>query len=135
LLTTFPDIHGLLNFVGQPVEMLAQSVEHRAFGLVGGEIADQRGLGGTLSKFFDGRPKFFHDDSGGFFSGDASHAFMCDAVSVCRAFRKAASRAAPGGSDLASSRNRFASASSRSSSDRDCLKRRRCVVMRVSLSG
>jgi hypothetical protein len=56
---------------------------------------------------------------GGCNPGDASHSLMCEPVSACRAFRIRSSRAAPGGSCEASSRRRFASWVSRTSSGVD----------------
>ncbi len=61
-------------------------------------------------------------------SGDESHSLMCEPVSACRALRRRDSRAAPGGSDLACARRRFASSARRTSRDRVCLKRRRSMT-------
>lgn len=61
-------------------------------------------------------------------SGDRSHSLKREPVSACRAFRKIASRAAPGGSNLAASRRRFAASAKRDSRTSACLKRRRSVM-------
>ena|SRR6185312_11126229 len=61
--------------------------------------------------------------------GDRSHSLMCAPVSACRALRIMCSRSAPGGSDLAVSRNCFASSARRSSRGWACLKRRRCMSL------
>jgi hypothetical protein len=62
---------------------------------------------------------------GGCRPGDSSQSLICAPVSHCRARRKSSSRTAPGGSNLASSRRRFASSARRISRDWICLKPRR----------
>lgn len=69
---------------------------------------------------------------GGFRPGDLSHSLMWAPVSACRALRIRRSRSKPGGSVLASSRRRIASAASRSSNKSVCVKRRRFCI-RLSL--
>jgi hypothetical protein len=66
-------------------------------------------------------------------TGERSHSLMCEPVSAWRAFRKACSRAMPGGSSLASSRRRLASAARRSSSWSIRVKRRRCCCIGCSI--
>jgi hypothetical protein len=61
--------------------------------------------------------------------GARNHWLACAALSACCAFRNKASRAAPGRSSLASSRQRLASAIRRFSSDLNFLSRRGCVCM------
>jgi hypothetical protein len=46
-------LHGLLNFIGQPVKMLVEIVVHMALGGLGSEIADQGRLSRIVAKFFD----------------------------------------------------------------------------------
>jgi len=71
---------------------------------------------------------------GGCSSEDRSHSLMCKPVSAWRALRRTSSRAAPGGSLLASSLRRFASWERRSSRDWLCLKRRRCMAISLALA-
>jgi hypothetical protein len=60
--------------------------------------------------------------SGGRSPGDVSHSFIWEAISACRALRIISSRTAPGGSNLASARRRFASSERWASRDWACLK-------------
>ena len=53
-------VDGLLEFVGQPVEMLAEPAEHVAFDRIGGQVPDQGGLSRILSKLFNGSLKILH---------------------------------------------------------------------------
>lgn len=71
------------------------------------------------------RPYFY---PGGRSPGDRSHSLIRDPVSACRALRIISSRLAPGGSNLASARRRFASSASRSSSNWVRLKWRRSMT-------
>jgi hypothetical protein len=72
---------------------------------------------------------------GGRSSGDRSHSLTCEPVSHWRALRINSSRTAPGGSNLASARRRFASSASRSSRDWVCTKRRRSIALLRNLRG
>jgi hypothetical protein len=38
--SSFAGMHGLLNFIGQPVQMLMQPVEHLTLRLIRGQVAD-----------------------------------------------------------------------------------------------
>lgn len=46
-------VHGLLNFVGEPVQVLVQPVVHFAFDPVRSQVADQCGLCGIRAKLSD----------------------------------------------------------------------------------
>jgi hypothetical protein len=80
------------------------------------------------------RRPYFH--SGGRSPGDVSHSVICEPISAWRALRKMASRTAPRGSNLASSRRRFASSARRDSREWICWKRRRrCMTFSPVLTG
>jgi hypothetical protein len=66
--------------------------------------------------------------SGGRSPGDVSHSSRWAAISACRALRMISSRVAPGGSNSASARRRFASSERRASRDWLCSKRRRSMT-------
>jgi hypothetical protein len=53
-------LRSALDLVSKPAEVLVQPIEDFAFGRVGGEIADPRGLGGISAQLLDGRLIILH---------------------------------------------------------------------------
>jgi hypothetical protein len=91
-----------------------------------GRLANQSFRAGRRSRSLHFRTVYV----GGRRPGDSSHSLMCEPVSATRALLIARSRSRPGGSSVACSRSRRASAARRSSRDVVCLMRRRsCMAL------